>query len=150
MKQRWLPVAPALVLVSGLWLTACATEKNHDDNERSSALIAAPSSTTTTANSTPVTTTPTTPTTPATPSTAAAVAYTQDVRPIMVAACTRCHSNFGTYSGIMSVVTAGSASSKIVTKTQSSGSMYTYLPADRATNSALIRTWVVNGAPENR
>jgi uncharacterized membrane protein len=154
MKQRRIPVALVLVLLSGLWLTACAKEKDHDDDEGSSALIAAPSSTTT--NPTPVTSTPTTPTapttptTPTTPSTSAAVAYTQDIRPIMVAACTRCHSNFATYSGIKTMVTAGSASSRLVTKTQSSGSMYTYLPADKATNAALIRTWVINGAPENR
>ena len=153
MKQRWLPVALALVLVSGLWLTSCAKEKDHDDDESSSALITSPSSTPTASSQTPATTTPTTPTTPTPPTTPApstAVAYTQDIRPIMVAACTRCHSNVATYSGVMTMVTAGSASSRLVTKTQSSGSMYTYLPSDRATNSALIKTWVLNGAPENR
>jgi hypothetical protein len=28
--------------------------------------------------------------------------------------------------------------------------MYTYLPADKATNASLIRQWVLAGAPENR
>jgi len=68
----------------------------------------------------------------------------------VLSACLRCHGNFSTYSGTMSMVTAGNASSRLVVKTQPGGSMYNYLPADRATNASLIKQWVVAGAPENR
>jgi hypothetical protein len=50
----------------------------------------------------------------------------------------------------MTMVSAGNASSRLVTKTQSGGSMYKYLPSNQATNAALIRTWVVDGAAQNR
>jgi hypothetical protein len=149
MRQRWLPVVCALVVASGLLLTACSKEKD-SDNEGGSSLITAPSSTTTSTSTGTSTASAGSGTSSGSSASATAVAYTQDIQPIMTSSCTRCHGNFGTYSGIMSVVTAGSASSKLVTKTASNGSMYTYLPADRATNSALIKTWVLNGAPQSR
>jgi hypothetical protein len=146
--------ALALLAASGLLLTACSGQKNGSDGF--TPLVTAPSSSssTTTSGSTSGSTSSTgsssstsgTSTSGTSSSGTTAVAYTQDIKP----SCTRCHSNFGTYSGLMTVVTPGSASSKLVTKTQSSGSMYGYLPADRATNSALIKTWVLNGAPQNR
>jgi hypothetical protein len=55
-----------------------------------------------------------------------------------------------TYSGVMAAVRAGSASSALVIVTQPGGSMYSFLSGDRAGKAALIRTWVVNGAPQNR
>jgi len=135
-----------MVLASAMLVSACAEKHSdgEDGEEGSSRLPTAPSGTTTT--STP--TTPTSPTTPTPPPTAS-VAFTQDIKPI-VSGCVRCHSNFSTYRGVMSVVVAGSASSRLVAKTQPGGSMYNYLPADRATNASLIKQWVVAGAPENR
>jgi len=135
-----------MVLASAMLVSACAEKHSdgEDGEEGSSRLPTAPSGTTTT--STP--TTPTSPTTPTPPPTAS-VAFTQDIKPI-VSGCVRCHSNFSTYRGVMSVVVAGSASSRLVVKTQPGGSMYNYLPADRATNASLIKQWVVAGAPENR
>jgi len=129
-----------MVLASAMLVSACAEKHSdgEDGEEGSSRLPTAPSGTTTTS-------TPTTPTSPPT----ASVAFTQDIKPI-VSGCVRCHSNFSTYRGVMSVVVAGSASSRLVAKTQPGGSMYNYLPADRATNASLIKQWVVAGAPENR
>jgi len=145
-KQNWVRTSLAVVLASAVLVSACA-EKHSDGEEESSRLPTAPSGTTTT--STPTTPTPpTTPTTPPPPTTAS-VAFTQDIKPV-VSGCVRCHGNFSTYPGVMSMVIAGSASSRLVVKTQPGGSMYNYLPADRATNAGLIKQWVVAGAPENR
>jgi len=143
MKQRWFPVLCALVVASGLLITGCSKEK--DDDEGTSALVTAPSSSSSSSSSSGSSSSGSSGSSPAT-----AVAFTQDIKAVLAAGCTRCHGEMATYTGTMTHVTAGSASSRLVTKTQSSGSMYRYLPADAATNAALIRTWVVNGAPENR
>jgi hypothetical protein len=152
MRSIRLTTALALVTAAGFFMAACSGQ-THDSEALTSPTSPSSSATTGASSSTSTTTTTGsgTSTTPTAPTTSTAtVAYTQDIKAIVTSGCTRCHGNFATYSGIMSVVTAGSASSKLVTKTQSGGSMYQYLPSDRATNSALIKTWVMNGAPENR
>ena len=110
----------------------------------------------TSAPATPVTTNPTTPpTTPTTPSTA--VAYT-DLQPIFASDCVPCHGgsraagrySMTSYAGVMAAVRAGSASSALVVVTQPGGVMYAFLTGDRAGKAAMIRTWVVNGAPQSR
>jgi len=104
-------------------------------------------------------TTPAAPTitTPTATSPAAAVAYT-DLAPIFSADCTPCHgtrspkarySTFS-YATVMAAVKAGSTSSALVLVTQPGGSMYPFLSGDRAGKAALIRTWVINGAPQSR
>jgi hypothetical protein len=85
-------------------------------------------------------------------------AYTQDVKPILDANCVRCHGgsrpsagvNLTTYAGVMRVVVAGSASSRLVVVSSSTGSMYGYLSGDRASRAAMIRSWVLLGAAQNR
>ena len=49
----------------------------------------------------------------------------------------------------MAAVKAGSASSALVIVTQPGGVMHGFLSGDRAGKAALIRTWVLNGAPQN-
>ena len=101
--------------------------------------------------------TPTTPTNPGT-TTTATVAYTPDLQPIFNGDCVPCHGgrrvaarySMTTYAGVMVAVTPRSASSALVIVTQPGGLMYPFLSGDRASKAAMIRTWVVNGAPQNR
>jgi hypothetical protein len=81
------------------------------------------------------------------------------MQPIFNNDCVPCHSgrrpdgNYGmeTYAQVMTRVSPGSASSRLVTTTQSNGSMYRYFTGDRATKSALVRRWVVdNRAAQTR
>jgi hypothetical protein len=50
----------------------------------------------------------------------------------------------------MAAVRAGSTSSALVIVTQPGGLMYSFLTGDGAGKSAMIRTWVLNGAPQSR
>ena len=101
--------------------------------------------------------TPTTPTNSGT-TTTATVAYVPDLQPIFNSDCVPCHGgrrvaarySMTTYAGVMVAVTPRSASSALVIVTQPGGLMYPFLSGDRASNAAMIRTWVVNGAPQNR
>jgi hypothetical protein len=111
------------------------------------------------APSTPTPTpTPTPPTAPTTPTTAGAVAYTPDLQPVFNSDCVPCHGarsaagrySMTTYAGVMTAVTPRSASSPLVLVTQPGGLMYSFLSGDRAGKSAMIRTWVQNGAPQSR
>jgi hypothetical protein len=54
------------------------------------------------------------------------------------------------YAGVMAAVRPGNTSSALVIVTQPGGAMYAFLTGDRTTKSAMIRTWVLNGAPQNR
>jgi hypothetical protein len=111
-----------------------------------------PASPTTTPSPTPSPTPTPTPTT-------VTVAYTPDLQPVFQADCVRCHSgsrpngNYAmqTYAQVVRAVAVGNARSRLVTTTQSNGSMYRYFSGDRLAKSALVRSWVVdNGAAEKR
>jgi hypothetical protein len=85
-----------------------------------------------------------------------AVAYT-DLVPLFASDCTPCHGvrpagrySTASYAGVMAAVKAGSASSALVIVTQPGGGMYRFLSGDRNGKAALIRTWVLNGAPPTR
>jgi hypothetical protein len=98
------------------------------------------------------------PATPTDPGTTTTVAYTPDLQPIFNSDCVPCHGgrqvaarySMTTYAGVMVAVTPRSASSALVIVTQPGGLMYPFLSGDRASKAAMIRTWVLNGAPQNR
>ncbi len=85
------------------------------------------------------------------------MAYT-DLVPIFNSDCTPCHGtrspaarySTASYASVMAAVRAGSASSALVIVTQPGGVMYGFLSGDRAGKAALIRTWVLSGAPQSR
>ena len=89
--------------------------------------------------------------------TSTAVAYS-DLQPVFATDCVPCHGasrpagrySMTSYSGVMAAVRAGSASSALVIVTQPGGVMYAFLSGDRAGKAAMIRTWVLNGAPQSR
>jgi hypothetical protein len=98
-------------------------------------------------------------TTTPTPSTTGPLAYTPDMKPIFDSDCVYCHGNsrpagnysMSTYTAVMRDVVPGNASSRLVTTTQSGGSMYRYWTGNRATKAALVRAWVVdNKAAQTR
>jgi hypothetical protein len=110
-----------------------------------------------TGSAAPAAATPTTPATSTTP-TASAVAYAPDLQPIFNSDCVPCHGarspaarySMTTYSSVMAAVTPRSASSALVIVTQPGGLMYSFLSGDRTAKAAMIRTWVLNGAPQSR
>jgi hypothetical protein len=85
------------------------------------------------------------------PSSSSPLAYDPDMKPIFEYDCVYCHSgtkpsgNYSmvTYAGIMKNVNPGSASSRLVTTTQSRGSMVRYFSGDQQAKSALVLKWVV-------
>jgi hypothetical protein len=117
----------------------------------------AAASTTPTTPTAPTTPPPPPPTPPATPAASTAVAYT-DLQPIFASDCVPCHGGsraagryaMTSYAAVMAAVRAGNAASALVVVTQPGGVMYPFLTGDRATKAAMIRTWVVNGAPQSR
>ena len=107
-------------------------------------------------------TTPGTPTTPATGSGTSPLAYNQDMKALFTSDCVACHGSsradgnyrMTTYPQVMAAVRAGSASSILVSVTQSNGSMYRYWSGSTATRqakAAQVRSWIVTyNAQENR
>jgi len=99
------------------------------------------------------------PTAPATPagSSAQSVAYTPDLQPIFNTDCVPCHGSrsaaarysMTTYAEVMVAVAPGNISSPLVIVTQPGGPMYAFLSGDRAAKAAMIRAWVLNGAPQS-
>ena len=60
--------------------------------------------------------------------------------------CVTCHSSFGTYSGVMSAVTAGNPSGSALYTMVESGQMPQGGPALSSDEVTLINTWIQNGA----
>jgi hypothetical protein len=93
-----------------------------------------------------------------TPTVASAVAYTPDLQPIFNSDCVPCHGSrsaaarysMSTYASVMAAVTPRSASSPLVIVTQPGGVMYSFFSGDRAAKAAMVKTWILNGAPQNR
>lgn len=107
----------------------------------------------------PSTSTGTTPTTPSPAPGTVTVAYTEDIAPILRADCQRCHGgsrpdagySVDTYALTLREVRVGDARSRLVTSTQSRGSMYRYWSGNAAAKAELVRKWVVeNGAAQSR
>lgn len=148
-KLVWTVVLATMVVAGG-----CSSEHEGRDDEdegltRPTSAQPTPSSPTPTPTPEPAATPAPTPTptpTPAPSGTAGgtAVAYDQDVAPILRTDCTRCHSSFSTYGGTLNYVQPGSAGSLLVTSTQPGGSMYSHLSGDRAAKADTIRRWVVD------
>jgi len=79
------------------------------------------------------------------------VTYVRDVQPILASDCVSCHGgsrpeagvNLSTYAGVLSVVSIGSASSKLIQVTQPGGLMYSMLTGDRTTKARTIYDWIM-------
>ena len=80
------------------------------------------------------------------------LAYTPDMAPIFASDCVPCHTgsrplgnySMATYAAVMRDVSPGNASSVLVTKTQSNGSMYRYFSINRAGRADMVKRWVVD------
>jgi hypothetical protein len=99
-------------------------------------------------------TAPSSPGAPASPVTSQALAYDPDLKALFVSDCVTCHGGFRvdgnyrmtTYQEVMKDVQPGSASSKLVTTTQSKGSMYRYFSgstSSRQSKATMVLQWVV-------
>lgn len=91
--------------------------------------------------------------------TQSALAYTQDIKPLLDGDCIRCHNSrthdgnvdLSTYSTVMRVVSAGSSNSLLIRASRNGGSMYREWSGDRAGKAELVRRWIVeNNAQQNR
>lgn len=85
------------------------------------------------------------------PGGAATIGYTQDIKFLLDASCTRCHNSrsreggvdLSTYSTVLRTVQAGNANSELIRQSRSGGSMYRYWRGNAAAQADLVRRWVV-------
>jgi len=146
-------VVPLFIVIAAGAIGACS---NYIPLGPSDASTASASGSSATPAPTPTPTPAPTPTPTPTP-TSTAVAYS-DLQPVFATDCVPCHGasrpagrySMTSYSGVMAAVRPGSASSALVIVTQPGGVMYAFLSGDRAGKAAMIRTWVLNGAPQSR
>jgi hypothetical protein len=83
-----------------------------------------------------------------------ALTYVKDIKPILDANCSRCHSgssptagvDLTTYANVMRTVTPGSSTSLLVNVTRVGGKMHGYLTPDPVGRADMIRRWVVDFA----
>jgi predicted small lipoprotein YifL len=157
-------VVSLLALASVLAFAAGCGEKSpvgpsHTDDDDDSGHTSTTGNSGNTGNGTVTNPPATTPPTTTPPTTTAALAYTQDIKPILDSDCLSCHSSsratagysVSTYAQVMRAVTAGNAQSTLIRATQSGGSMNRELSGDRAAKADTIRRWIVdNAAAENR
>ncbi len=96
---------------------------------------------------------------PTNPGGAATIGYTQDIKLLLDASCTRCHNSrsrdggvdLSSYTAVMRTVQAGNANSELIRQSRSGGSMFRYWNGNGAAQADLVRRWVVEfQARENR
>ena len=152
-------VVPLFIMIAAGAIAACSNYIPLGPSDASTTSASAASATPApTPTPTPVpTSTPSPAPTPTPTLTSTAVAYS-DLQPVFATDCVPCHGasrpagrySMTSYSGVMAAVRSGSASSALVIVTQPGGVMYAFLSGDRAGKAAVIRTWVLNGAPQSR
>ena len=139
------------VLATAVVAGACSSEHEGSDGENDgvsgpTAVAPAAAATPTPAATPEATASPT----PA-PAGGTAVAFDQDIAPVLRTDCTGCHAAFLSYAGTLQYLQPGNAGSMLVRVTQPGGMMYGHLSGDRAAKADLIRRWVVDyGAQQSR
>lgn len=85
------------------------------------------------------------------PGGAATIGYTQDIKLLLDASCTRCHNtrsrdggvDLSSYTAVMRTVQAGNANSELIRQSRSGGPMFRYWRGDAASQAELVRRWIV-------
>jgi hypothetical protein len=89
-------------------------------------------------------TTPTAPTGTGSSPDVTALTYTADIRPVLASDCVRCHGpsrrdagiDLSTYANVLTTLTPGSASSRLILATRSGGIMYGQFSGSSSTRAA--------------
>ena len=96
---------------------------------------------------------------PTNPGGAATIGYTQDIKLLLDASCTRCHNSrsreggvdLSSYTSVMRTVQPGSANSLLIRESRSGAAMYRYWNGNASAQADLVRRWIVEfQARENR
>lgn len=86
------------------------------------------------------------------PAAATSLTFSADVQPLLNSDCVPCHGgsttnggvNLASYAGVMRTVTAGSASSILVTVSRPGGLMYSQWRGNASAKAETVRRWVVD------
>ena len=90
--------------------------------------------------------------TAAAPGSASTVGYTDDIKPILDADCTRCHNtlnhnanvDLSSYAAVLRTLRPGDANSVLIQATRTGGSMSGEWRGSAAAKAELVRRWIVD------